>query len=163
MMPDTSTPPCRVLVSHGYTVGGTRAATVAAPPERPVSTVEVTAAAPSAIVRRPRADKRVTRPGAGRGCNRKSHVTPERIRELQATGMTAKAIAAQLECSIDLVFQRLRIARKVSPELTAMLCKCPACGEKKYAHRELCRACVSKAYRASLKKAGAPREAEQEA
>ncbi len=95
-----------------------------------------------AVPKRPK----IQRPGTGKGSHwiQFPEATLEKIRELHTGGMIAKDIAKHFGCSIDLVFKRLRVARRESLEQfqvdeTHRTC---ACGGRKWPSKEKCSYCL---------------------
>jgi len=96
-------------------------------------------------VRKPRAM------GRGQGWHRNDGVTVERIAEMQASGMFAREIAAELGCSMELVFKRAREARRADPEQDKLGRVC-ACGKPKWPSRDSCSTCRYRKKRAEIRK-----------
>lgn len=83
--------------------------------------------------------------GEGKAWNRMPEVSVEKILELQAKGMTADQIGAELGCTRFTVYGRLRANRRSSPEAArqdAAIRTCQ-CGRNKWPGKQYCGVCNS--------------------
>jgi len=143
-------PPCRVLMRDGIPC---EAVIVQRPRfDSAYKAIDIPATPKSVFVPsvravgRPRTRPVKAKPHQGRGLawNRNELLTIEKIRELQAEGLTAAQIGERCECTAAAVYFRLRIERRSTPEAAAIdkADRTCGCGGRKLPTRERCIYCV---------------------